>query len=115
MRRHTTTRHTALALLLLSAFALTAAPARTQDRKPAPDRVVGTPVELPVVKGDCPSPVALTLNATTPNVPLHVQGMTPEQVLAALGQPHAREGATFTFCTGDGTKTVRFNAAGHAV
>jgi hypothetical protein len=40
------------------------------------------------------------------------RGMTPEQVLAALGQPHTRVGTAFTFCGPRGTSTVRFNAAG---
>ncbi|MFN2537492.1 MAG: peptidase [Mycobacteriales bacterium] len=41
-----------------------------------------------------------------------VRGKTPEQVLAALGQPHTRAGSTFTFCTIGGIKTVRFSSAG---
>ena len=40
------------------------------------------------------------------------KGMTPEQVLQALGQPHTRDGRAFTFCSTSGTKTVRFSAAG---
>ncbi|MDX6214799.1 MAG: hypothetical protein QOG99_383 [Frankiales bacterium] len=44
-----------------------------------------------------------------------VKGKTPEQVLAALGQPHARVGAAFTFCTTSGTRVVRFSSAGRAV
>jgi hypothetical protein len=40
------------------------------------------------------------------------KGMTPEQVLAVLGQPHTRSGSAFTFCTTSGTKTVRFSRAG---
>jgi hypothetical protein len=39
-------------------------------------------------------------------------GMTPEQVVAALGQPHTRVGTAFTFCTTSGVKTVRFTSAG---
>ncbi|HEU0131760.1 MAG TPA: peptidase [Mycobacteriales bacterium] len=38
--------------------------------------------------------------------------MTPEQVLAALGQPATRTGAAFTYCTADGTATVRFGGDG---
>ena len=40
------------------------------------------------------------------------KGMTPERVLALLGQPHTRDGSAFTFCTTSGTKTVRFTGAG---
>ncbi len=39
------------------------------------------------------------------------KGMTPGQVLAALGQPHTRVGTAYTYC-GRGTVTVRFSAAG---
>jgi hypothetical protein len=39
------------------------------------------------------------------------RGMTPEQVLARLGQPHARQGTTFTYCSG-GRATVTFDAQG---
>jgi hypothetical protein len=45
---------------------------------------------------------------------VHVRGKTPEQVLAALGQPHTRIGNAFTFCTTSGTKTVHFSSAGLA-
>lgn len=40
------------------------------------------------------------------------KGSTPEQVLLALGQPHARVGTTFTYCTTGGDRTVRFDAQG---
>ncbi len=40
------------------------------------------------------------------------RGMTPEQVLAVLGQPHTRVGQAFTFCSSRGTATVRFTTAG---
>lgn len=73
MSRHMTTRRTALALLLVTAC-LSLPPVPAQDRKDAPRRAdpevkVPDVREVPVVvKGDCPSPVALTLNAATPNV-----------------------------------------------
>jgi hypothetical protein len=35
-------------------------------------------------------------------------GMTPEQVLVALGQPHQRAGDTFVFCSFSGKAKVRF-------
>ncbi|MCU1600924.1 MAG: hypothetical protein JWO22_1633, partial [Frankiales bacterium] len=44
-----------------------------------------------------------------------VHGKTPEQVLAALGQPHSRVGSAFTFCTTSGTKAVRFSSTGRAL
>ena len=50
----------------------------------------------------------------SPRAVAGAKGKTPEQVLAALGQPHSRSGSAFTFCTTSGTKTVRFNAAGLA-
>jgi microsomal dipeptidase-like Zn-dependent dipeptidase len=40
------------------------------------------------------------------------RGMSPEQVLALLGQPHTRVGTAFTFCGPRGVATVRFNTAG---
>jgi hypothetical protein len=41
-------------------------------------------------------------------------GMSPEQVLHAIGQPSSREGTTFGFCvTGDQTATVTFTPDGH--
>jgi hypothetical protein len=38
-------------------------------------------------------------------------GMTPEQVLATLGQPHARQGRTFTYCA-QGRATITFDSRG---
>jgi hypothetical protein len=40
------------------------------------------------------------------------RGMTPEQVITALGQPHTRIGRAFTYCGTSGRVTVRFSAAG---
>jgi hypothetical protein len=40
------------------------------------------------------------------------RGMTPEQVLAVLGQPHTRVAQAFTFCTRRGTTTVHFSPSG---
>ena len=40
------------------------------------------------------------------------KGMTPEQVLAVLGQPHTRVGNAFTYCGPRGTDTVTFSSAG---
>jgi hypothetical protein len=40
------------------------------------------------------------------------RGMTPEQVLTVLGQPHTRVGRAFTYCARGGTVTVRFTSAG---
>jgi hypothetical protein len=40
------------------------------------------------------------------------RGMTPEQVLGTLGQPHTRVGSTFTYCGTRGTVTVRFDRRG---
>jgi hypothetical protein len=40
------------------------------------------------------------------------RGMSPEQVLAALGQPHRRKGTTFAYCVGSGTATVTFDRSG---
>jgi hypothetical protein len=40
------------------------------------------------------------------------RGMTPEQVVAALGQPHSRADRTFTYCGTRGTVKVRFTSAG---
>jgi hypothetical protein len=43
----------------------------------------------------------------------HVKkGMSPEQVLVVLGQPHSRIGREFTYCGQDGDVTVRFTPAG---
>ncbi len=39
-------------------------------------------------------------------------GMTPEQVLAAVGQPDSRRGTVFTYCGARGRVTVRFDGAG---
>jgi hypothetical protein len=41
-----------------------------------------------------------------------VRGMTPEQVLAALGQPHQRAGSRFRYCATGGPVTVSFDARG---
>jgi hypothetical protein len=41
------------------------------------------------------------------------RGMSPEQVLATLGQPHRRLGTTFTYCaSGGGKALVEFNRDG---
>lgn len=40
------------------------------------------------------------------------KGMTPEQVLGAVGQPRTRSGATFGYCGTDGALTVTFDAHG---
>ena len=40
------------------------------------------------------------------------KGMTPEQVLVALGQPHTRVGDRYTYCGPKGTSTVRFDGRG---
>jgi hypothetical protein len=40
------------------------------------------------------------------------RGMTPEQVLTVLGQPHTRIGRAFAYCGRGGTVTVRFTSAG---
>jgi hypothetical protein len=40
------------------------------------------------------------------------RGMTPEQVLFALGQPATRTGTAFTYCAPGGTLTVTFGADG---
>ncbi|HEU5035098.1 MAG TPA: hypothetical protein VFT62_10130 [Mycobacteriales bacterium] len=40
------------------------------------------------------------------------RGMLPEQVLAALGQPHTRAGTTFTYCGQSGRVTVAFDRNG---
>ncbi|MGH2793480.1 MAG: hypothetical protein ACRDKG_04165, partial [Actinomycetota bacterium] len=43
-------------------------------------------------------------------------GMTPEQVIETIGQPHTRHDAAFTFCmTGARTATATFDAGGHLV
>ncbi len=42
-------------------------------------------------------------------------GMTPEQVLATLGQPHTRSGRAFTYCATTGTVSVRFGGNGLVV
>lgn len=39
-------------------------------------------------------------------------GMTPEEVLAVLGQPHTRVGSTFTYCGTRGTATITFSDDG---
>ncbi len=40
------------------------------------------------------------------------KGMTPAQVLVALGQPHTRVSGAFTYCGPRGTATIRFSKAG---
>jgi hypothetical protein len=40
------------------------------------------------------------------------KGMTPEQVVVALGQPHTRVGREFTYCGTAGEVTVTFSKAG---
>lgn len=76
MRRQTITRFAALTLSLLAGLSLTAVPARPQEqeRKAAPQEVPA------IIKGTCPSPVAQTLTATTPNV--HNADFTPAQLSA---------------------------------
>jgi hypothetical protein len=64
------------------------------------------------VRGDACRPDIRDLD---PSAVGSVGGKTPEQVLAALGQPHSRAGSAFTFCTTGGTRTVRFSPAGRAV
>jgi hypothetical protein len=48
--------------LVVASFALTVAIAKPQERKALPKD------PLPIVRGDCPHPIALTLTATSPNV-----------------------------------------------
>jgi hypothetical protein len=38
--------------------------------------------------------------------------MTPEQVLAKLGQPHNRVGGSFSYCAAGRTATLRFSNVG---
>jgi hypothetical protein len=52
---------------------------------------------------------------TPADVRLVRKGMTPEQVLRTLGQPHTRDGQQFTYCGTGGTVTVRFNDDGVVV
>lgn len=40
------------------------------------------------------------------------RGMTAEQVVRTLGQPHTRVGTTFTYCTTSGTATLTFDDRG---
>jgi hypothetical protein len=40
------------------------------------------------------------------------RGMRPEQVLATVGQPHARAGARYTYCGPDGQVSVSFGPGG---
>jgi len=94
MRRQTITRFAALTLSLLAGLALTAAPVRPQEqeRKIAPQEVPA------IVKGECPSPVAVTLTATTPNV--FNADFTPGQLAAPrawLNDPSYDKHFLYTF------------------
>jgi len=40
------------------------------------------------------------------------RGMTPEQVLQTLGQPHTRVGNTFSYCTSSGRAVITFDRRG---
>jgi hypothetical protein len=62
-----------------------------------------------VVGDSCRPDVA---NLTSGDLKKVRKGMTPGQVLAALGQPHSRVGTTFSYCGPRGTATVTFTQAG---
>jgi hypothetical protein len=51
-------------------------------------------------------------DVTKADLKLVKKGMTPEQVVAVLGQPHVRKGKAFSYCGKGGAVTVRFSAAG---
>jgi hypothetical protein len=84
----------------------------TRDIEAGPEAYLQSWERALGVPGDACRPDIRDLTAKDVN---HVKGMTPEQVLGYLGQPHTRFGSAFTFCTTSGTKAVRFNDAGRAV
>ncbi|MDX1620077.1 MAG: hypothetical protein R3320_03745, partial [Nitriliruptorales bacterium] len=67
--------------------------------------------------------LGITGNACRQDIPLltaedvdrATQGMTPEEVLAVLGQPDARIDDRFEYCTEDGRLTLRFDGDGKLV
>ncbi|MGB8652062.1 MAG: hypothetical protein WCD35_15530, partial [Mycobacteriales bacterium] len=62
------------------------------------------------VGGDsCRSDVA---DLTSGDLKAVKRGMTWEQVLAVLGQPHTREGSVFSYCGPGGTSRVTFGSDG---
>ena len=77
MRSETPRRYFAY-LLLAAGLALPAAPARTQERRPAP----GPAEAVPAVRGECPRPIALTLKADPPSF------VATDFNQAQLGAPH---------------------------
>jgi hypothetical protein len=62
-----------------------------------------------VVGDSCRADIA---NVTAGDTKRVREGMTPEDVLATLGQPHTRAGRTFAYCGTSGTVSVRFTRAG---
>ncbi len=62
-----------------------------------------------IIGDSCRSDVA---DVTKGDLKRVTKGMTPEQVLAVLGQPHTRIGRTFTYCGTGKSVTVRFSRSG---
>lgn len=63
--------------LLLGSCPLAASPAKAQDR------ITGPKAEVPMARGNCPKPIAVTLTATTPTV------VNADFSAAQLGAPRA--------------------------
>jgi len=94
MRRQHITRSAMLTLALLAGLPLAAVPVRPQEQERK-----ALPQEVPVnIKGACPSPVAVTLAATTPYV--FNADFTPAQLNAPrawLGDPAPNKSFLYTF------------------
>ncbi len=86
------------------------AAAFTKDLENGPEAMLQMWERASGVVGDsCRADIA---DLTTGDVKKVRKGMTPAQVLVALGQPHTRVGTTYTYCGPRGTTTVRFGSAG---
>ncbi|MEK6336012.1 MAG: hypothetical protein AABM67_13870 [Acidobacteriota bacterium] len=93
MQRQTLKRFLGYSLVVAS-FALLATSAKPQERKAPPNN------ELPIVKGDCPHPIALTLTAANPTN-FVAADFAPAQVnaqhMTGLGDTSINKNFLYTF------------------
>jgi len=80
--------------LLVAILALSAASAKPQDRKAVPIN------EIPIVRGDCPRPITLTITATNPTNFVAADfssGQVAAPHMTGLGDPSANKNFLYTF------------------
>ena len=94
MQSHTLKRYLTFLLVAIS-FMLSGASANTQERKALPANE-----ELPIIRGDCPRPIALTLAAANPTT-FAAGDFTSAQLasphMSGLGDPSINKNFLYTF------------------